>query len=214
MRHSFIFTTTVGHPRITMAVTTYDPETVGWGTVPIYLVMLYILLEVLVFVGITAGLGFGWATLIWLLCTIGGMIAATRQMQALAPRLRNVPADKPGEVVATAALTAAGAVLLALPGIVTTVLGILVVWSPTQRIIQSWGSRTITSRLETWGLNGFTTVDHFRGAAVAHRYGSDDPTIIDIDVDESPHSGPQQQWPPQVEQKDDDGQQSSEKRED
>lgn len=179
---------------------------------PIYLVMLFILLEVLVFVGITAVLGLGWAALIWLLCTVGGMFAATRQMQALAPRLRNVPADKPGEAVATAALTAAGAVLLAVPGIVTTVLGICVVWSPTQRIIRSWGSRTMTSRLEAWGLSGFSTVDHFRDVAATRRYAADDPTIIDIDVDESTQPSPQQQWPPQVEQKDDDGQHSSEKR--
>lgn len=176
---------------------------------PIYLVMLYALIEVLVFLGLWSWLGFGWSLLVWLACTIGGMLLATRQMQALAPRLRDMPAENPGGVVATAALTAAGAVLLALPGIAPTVVGGILTWAPTQKLIRQWGSKALTSKLEAWGVTSFTTVDHFRDAAAHRRAGDHGPTVIDIDPepgDTSPSDVDTiQQWPRQVEKKDDYG---------
>lgn len=120
----------------------------------------YLIVEIAAFILLGVSLGWGWALLIVLGLFVIGLFVATWQMRALAVRAVNQP-DHPGQLTADAALSAVGADLVALPGVVTSVLGILLLLPPTRSLTRKMLGSAARRTLENFGGTTFTTVSRF-----------------------------------------------------
>lgn len=119
--------------------------------------LLYILTEILVFVLVGQWIGFGWTILLVLATFIGGMMLAGWQFRELVRRSMT-DRTRPGRLTADAALSAVGAVLVALPGLFTAVLGILMLLPPTRSLIRRALGGALRAKLTGLGSASFTTV--------------------------------------------------------
>lgn len=119
--------------------------------------LLYIVIEILVFVLVGQWIGFGWTVLLVLATFIGGMVLAGWQFRELVRRSMTDRAH-PGRLTADAALSAVGAVLVALPGLFTAVLGILLLLPPTRAVVRRLLGGALRSRITSFGGASFTTV--------------------------------------------------------
>ncbi|MDF2824607.1 MAG: hypothetical protein K0R68_2015 [Mycobacterium sp.] len=93
--------------------------------------LLYVLVEMAVIVALTATIGFGW-TLIALIGTfVLGIVLAGSQARRQLAKLQQGMKDPQG-MVTDSALVALGSVLVFVPGMVTTVVGLLMLAPPTR----------------------------------------------------------------------------------
>ncbi|HIW96841.1 MAG TPA: FxsA family protein [Candidatus Corynebacterium gallistercoris] len=120
----------------------------------------YFIVEVLAFILLGATLGWGWALLIVLGLFVAGLAISTWQMKALAERVSH-QTDHPGQLTADAALSMVGAVLVALPGLVSSALGILFLLPPTRAVIRKLLGSAARRTLERFGRATFTTVSRY-----------------------------------------------------
>ncbi|RAV31694.1 FxsA family protein [Corynebacterium heidelbergense] len=95
----------------------------------------YLLVEIIAFVLLGLLIGFGWALLVLFVLFVLGVALAAWQMRALARRAQN-QTENPGKLTADMAFTAFGAFLVALPGLVATFLGILMLLPPTRALLR------------------------------------------------------------------------------
>ncbi|MDN6704828.1 FxsA family protein [Corynebacterium glyciniphilum] len=119
--------------------------------------LLYIVAEILVFFLLGSWIGFGWTILLVLATFIGGMMLAGWQFRELVRRSMTDRAH-PGQLTADAALSAVGAVLVALPGLVTAVLGIVLLLPPTRSLVRRGLGGALRRRITSFGGASFTTV--------------------------------------------------------
>lgn len=123
---------------------------------------------------------------------MGGTVTGTAD--ARAARASASPADREkqarkalasaGTLVVDSAMLMVGCVLLALPGFVTAVLGLLLILPPTRWLIRSVGGASLSSWFQRTGSRSMFVVQQY-----GVRFGDDGAEVIDHD-DPSAPSGP------------------------
>ncbi|OBK73562.1 FxsA family protein [Mycobacterium sp. 1274761.0] len=97
------------------------------------LFLLYLFLELAVVVALVSTIGFGWTVLALLGSSVLGVALAGSQVKRHIARLRSGLASPQG-AVSDSAMVALGAVLVFVPGLVTTVAGLLLLMPPTRAV--------------------------------------------------------------------------------
>ncbi|OFT90318.1 FxsA family protein [Corynebacterium sp. HMSC28B08] len=120
----------------------------------------YLLIELVAFLALGWAVGFGWALLIVLGLFILGIAVAMWQMRSLATRVAQ-RTDRPGALTDDAALSCVGAVFVALPGLVSSLLGLLLLLPPTRALVRRIISVRAQRALQNFGGSSFVTVSGF-----------------------------------------------------
>lgn len=128
---------------------------------PVLFAIPYFLIEALAFWGVSTWIGVGWALVLLFVCFFGGLLLAAVEMRRIAVKASQGKTT-PGKLAGDYGLLAAGALLVALPGFVTTLLGLLLIIPPTRAIARRILARRIRARLEDLGARSFHTVNQFR----------------------------------------------------
>src|SRR5215212_85529 len=97
------------------------------------LFLLYLVVELAVVVALVSTIGFGWTVLALLGTSVLGFALAGSQIKRHIQRLRS-GLTTPQGAVTDSAMVALGAVLVFLPGVVTTVAGLLLLTPPTRAV--------------------------------------------------------------------------------
>ena len=99
------------------------------------LFVLYAVIEMAVIVALVAAIGFGWTLLVLVAVFLLGIAVAgsqlRRQVAVVARGIRG-----PGAQITDSALVALGSVLTVIPGLVTTVAGLLMLLGPTRAVLR------------------------------------------------------------------------------
>lgn len=118
----------------------------------------YALLEIAAFVGMALWLGFGWAVLISIAAGVLGFLTLRWQGRKVFGELRRaanneVDARAP---LADTALVATSTILLVIPGVVSTLAGILLLFPPTRKVVRpvvvAVGAKRMASAMDRAGL--------------------------------------------------------------
>ena len=120
----------------------------------------YFLSELLIFFILGKLIGFGWAVLVIIGLFIAGMVVSAWQLRALTERVARQQ-NNPGKLTADAALTVVGAFMVAVPGILTTVIGLLLMLPPTRALTRKIIGASARSALARFGGTTFATVTQY-----------------------------------------------------
>lgn len=142
------------------------------------LFLTYVAIEIAAFVGLCFAIGFGWAVLLVIATVVLGFWLLRRQGAKVLANLRaagqNAAAGAPpgpagsAAPVADTALLAGATIAMVVPGLVTTVLGILLLLKPVRLVLRplviAVGTRKVVGAMEGYaqygrGMAGFTVVD-------------------------------------------------------
>ena len=99
----------------------------------IRLFLIYLIVELAVVVALVSTIGFGWTVLALLGTSVLGFVLAGSQVKRHINRLRS-GLTTPQGAVTDSALVALGTVLVFVPGLVTTVAGLLLLTPPTRAV--------------------------------------------------------------------------------
>ncbi|GAA1480202.1 hypothetical protein GCM10009624_06420 [Gordonia sinesedis] len=119
----------------------------------------YLAIELAVFVTLAMTLGVGWAVLISLAASVAGFVMLRWQGRKVFAELRQASRNQvdPRAPLADTALLAAATVLLIVPGIVSTVIGAVLLAPPTRRAVRpavvAAGSRRMLRAITTAGID-------------------------------------------------------------
>lgn len=150
--------------------------------VPIIIAIPYFLVEALAFWGVSELIGVGWALVALFVCFFGGLVLAAFEMQRIGRVALHQQQVNPGRIAGDYGLLAAGAILVALPGFVTTILGLLLILPPTRALVRGMLAKKLRAKVENLGMRGFEATNRYREQA---SYGSfKDPNKVVIDEDE------------------------------
>lgn len=127
---------------------------------PMYLAIPYFILEALAFWAVAAWLGVGWALVALFAFFFFGLVFAAWEMARISSRLLRGP--HPGQEAGNLALTAGGALLIAMPGFVSTFCGLLLVIPPTRAMVRKVLARKITASIEEFGMRSYEQAAAFR----------------------------------------------------
>ena len=97
--------------------------------------LVYVVVELAAVVGLSYAVGFGWTVLVLLTTFLLGLALAGSQLKRQVRRLMAGLQD-PRSAVADSALVAFGTVLVVVPGLVTTTLGVLLLLPPTRPAVR------------------------------------------------------------------------------
>lgn len=111
-----------------------------------WLFVLYAVIEMAVIVALVATIGFGWTVLLLAGAFLLGLILAgaqiKRQVAVLSRGIR-----QPGTQVTDGLLVALGSVLMIVPGLVTSVAGLMLLLPPTRTALRPLAARTLAGRV-------------------------------------------------------------------
>lgn len=133
----------------------------------------YILLEALTFYLFAHWLGVGWALLILIGCFFGGLFLAAAQMRSIAVILLRSGAN-PGRAAGDMGLVGFGALLVAVPGILTSILGLLLIFPPTRAIARRTLAKRVRVSMENFGVRSFERAAAYRPKANFGSFRSSD----------------------------------------
>lgn len=120
----------------------------------------YFIVEITTFILLGMWIGFGWAVLTIIGLFLAGMVVSAWQLKSLTQRVAS-NTEHPGKLTADAALTVVGAFMVAVPGIITTVSGLLLLLPPTRALIRSIIGASARAALARFGGSAFTTVTQY-----------------------------------------------------
>lgn len=100
------------------------------------LFLIYVLVELAVVVALASTAGFGWTLLIVVATFVVGLVLAGSQIKRQMQRLRSGRWTTPQGAVTDSALVALGTVLVVIPGLVTTAVGLLLLLPPTRAVVR------------------------------------------------------------------------------
>ena len=140
-----------------------------------FLPAVYLVVEIIAFILLGVWIGWGWALLLLLGLFVLGIALATWQMRELTVRALQQK-GRPGELTADMALSMVGAVGVAVPGIVTSFLGVFFLIPPTRTLIRKMLGQAARRSLERFGVNTYSRVSHIQnsggwGDVIDHRTG-------------------------------------------
>ena len=140
---------------------------------PAALLVLYVIIEVVAFTLLASWIGFGWALLALVGLFFLGVVVAAIEVRRLSVRAfedaraatesddeeqaRRALANA-GTMVVDSAMLMVGSILLALPGFVTTILGLLLILPPTRWLLKVVGGATAARWFQKMGSNGMFIV--------------------------------------------------------
>lgn len=139
----------------------------------------YFVIEILAFMAVVMWLGIGWAIGLLFLAFFGGLILAAVEMQRIsraAAIAQKSGQGNPGAIAGNFGLTAAGAILVVMPGFVTSVLGLLLMFPPTRAFIRRTLARRLRTAIEDLGVRGFQAANGFRPQTSYGGFASTGPT--------------------------------------
>ncbi|MCK7660528.1 FxsA family protein [Corynebacterium antarcticum] len=128
---------------------------------PIFIAIPYILTEALAFWLVARWLGVGWALLLLLLFFFGGLLLAAVEMRRIALKLSQGRVNA-GRGAGDYGLVAAGALGVAMPGFITTIVGLMLIIPPTRSIVRGILARKIRRKIEDLGVRGFEAANRYR----------------------------------------------------
>ena len=148
-------------------------------TMKFALFLLYVAIEIAAFVGLCYAIGFGWTLLLVVATVIGGFWLLRRQGAKTLANLRDAGRNAAGgspvdpasssAPVADTALLAAATILMIIPGLVSSAVGILLLLKPIRVLLRPMviavGTRKVVSAMEKnyarygRGMAGVTVVD-------------------------------------------------------
>lgn len=143
-----------------------------------FLPAVYLVVELIAFILLGVWIGWGWALLILLGVFVLGLALATWQMRELTVRALSQN-DRPGALTADMALSMVGAVGVAVPGIVSSFLGIFFLIPPTRTLIRKMLGQAARRSLERFGVTTYTRVNRIQnsggwGDVIDHRAGENE----------------------------------------
>lgn len=143
-----------------------------------FLPAVYLVVELIAFILLGVWIGWGWALLILLGLFVLGLALATWQMRELTVRALSQN-DRPGALTADMALSMVGAVGVAVPGIVSSFLGIFFLIPPTRTLIRKMLGQAARRSLERFGVTTYTRVNRIQnsggwGDVIDHREGENE----------------------------------------
>ena len=156
----------------------------------------YLLIEAVTFWAVATWIGVGWALLTVFILMAVGIVAAGVEMQRVG---RSAAARRitPGRMAGDYGLLTVGAILAGLPGIASSVLGLLLIFPPSRAIARKVLAKKLVKSVEDFGVRSFEATNAYRTGASYGTFGdpeggaggSDGPrsrgTIIDEDeIDE------------------------------
>lgn len=122
----------------------------------------YLIVEVIAFILLGLWIGFGWALLAIIGVFIAGLAIASWQFRALTRRAteqaEHPDQARPGRLTADLALTFVGAMLVAVPGFVTSLMGIFFLLPPTRGLVRKGIGAGARATLTRFADNTFTNV--------------------------------------------------------
>ncbi|MDR7329326.1 FxsA family protein [Corynebacterium guangdongense] len=110
---------------------------------PFLLVFLYVIAEVLAFVGMSSWLGFGWALLLMIALMGGGSVLAAAQLRR--------PRGTPMEQAATTGILMVAMLLSAIPGYLTSMLAWLLIIPLSRQLLMNLIAKKIKVQMEDFG---------------------------------------------------------------
>lgn len=105
--------------------------------------LLYAVVELAVLAALTWSVGIGWTLLILLASSVIGVALAGSQVKKQILKLQRTRTDPQG-AVADSMLVALGTVLMFIPGIVSTVIGALMLLPPTRSVVRPLAGMLLT----------------------------------------------------------------------
>ena len=99
------------------------------------LFLLYVIVEVSALVALTSAVGIGWTIIAVLAAFVAGLILAGSQARRAVDQLRR-GVRSPGGAVADGALIALGTIAVMIPGLVSSVIGLLMLLPPTRAVLR------------------------------------------------------------------------------
>ena len=127
---------------------------------PFLLFIAYILLETLAFWAVAEWIGVLWALLALALTMFFGMtIASWEVRRMMVSRIRQtedgvyvMEDPTPGKTAGNVGLTMVGGILLSLPGFVSTIIGVLLIFAPTRSVIRTLLAASMFRKIEDMGV--------------------------------------------------------------
>ncbi|BAU95835.1 phage T7 F exclusion suppressor FxsA [Corynebacterium suranareeae] len=135
----------------------------------------YFIIEILAFIGVVMWLGFGWALGLLALFFIGGLLLAGVELRRISKSAAIHQASgqgSPGAIAGNVGLTAAGAILVAMPGFVSSIVGLLLIFAPTRALIRTMLAKRLRRAIENLGVRGFEAVNGYRTQASYGNFGA------------------------------------------
>jgi UPF0716 protein FxsA len=96
------------------------------------LFLVYVLVELAVVVALASTIGLGWTLVLLLAAFVAGLALAGSQLKRQLARLRSGLTTQQSQLASDGAMVALGSVLVVVPGLVTTVAGLLLLLPPTR----------------------------------------------------------------------------------
>ncbi|MEZ2121354.1 MULTISPECIES: FxsA family protein [unclassified Corynebacterium] len=128
---------------------------------PLLIAIPYILIESLAFWLVSRWIGVGWALLLLITFFFGGLLLAANEMRRIAVKLAQGRVDA-GRGAGDYGLVAAGALGVAMPGFITTLVGLLLIIPPTRSVVRGVLARQMRRRIEDLGVRGFQAANRYR----------------------------------------------------
>lgn len=145
------------------------------------LFLIYLVVELAVVVALVSTIGFGWTVLALLGTSVLGFLLAGSQVKRHIQRLRS-GLTSPQGAVTDSAMVALGTVLVVVPGVVTTIAGLLLLTPPTRAV-----ARPVLTAMAARRMPLITVASRTRGgpegwAAAGNRYTAGRGDYIDGEV--------------------------------
>ncbi|WIM68828.1 FxsA family protein [Corynebacterium breve] len=158
------------------------------------LIVGFLLIEIIAFTALGAAIGYGWAILVVLGLMLLGSLVASVSLRSTLARMQG-SSTKPGQLAGDAGLILAGWGLSIVPGIVSSIVGLLIMFGPTRGIMRRAAARWFSREVENFGVrmyqhspmaNEHTSYGSFSDFAghTQHSAGASHPTHEVIDADE------------------------------
>jgi UPF0716 protein FxsA len=130
------------------------------------LFLVYVVVELAVVITLASTIGLGWTLLLLLAAFAGGLALAGSQLKLQLTRLRSGLTTQQSRAVTDSALVALGTLLVVVPGLVTSVAGLLLLLPPTRAaarpVLTAMAARGIGRRaplitVTTFGADRYTS---------------------------------------------------------
>lgn len=135
----------------------------------------YFIVEIIAFTAVVMWLGIGWAIGLLFLTFFGGLILAAVEMQRIsraAALAQKSGQGSPGAIAGNFGLTAAGAILVVMPGFVTSIVGLLLMFPPTRMLFRRTLAKRLRQTIENLGVKGFEAANGYRAQASYGGFGA------------------------------------------
>ncbi|WP_347958021.1 FxsA family protein [Gordonia aichiensis] len=149
-----------------------------------YIFVGYVVAEIAAFWAMVHFLGFAWAFLITILAAGVGYVVLAKRARSLGTDMRKAMRQEiaPGEPLTDTALFGVAALLTILPGVVSTVVGLLMLTRPARKALRPVVAAT-AARRATLMSQRMTVIDLGGGPAGGRGFGFGDPGYVDGTVD-------------------------------